>query len=43
MASMAMRVAQSIAQRKAESLRVNVSRMDTWIEESLSFTGREAG
>jgi len=43
LASGAMRIAQSLAQRKAENLRVNVARMDTWIEESLSFTGREAG
>jgi len=43
LAATAMRVAQSLAQRKAETLRVNVARMDTWIEESLSFTGREAG
>jgi preprotein translocase subunit SecA len=43
MAAAAMRLAQSLAQRKAEGLRTSVSRMDTWIEESLSFTGREAG
>ena len=43
MASTAMRIAQGLAQRKAETLRVNVARMDHWIEESLSFTGREAG
>jgi preprotein translocase subunit SecA len=43
LASGAMRIAQALAQRKAENLRVNVARMDTWIEESLSFTGREAG
>lgn len=43
LATTAMRIAQGLAQRKAETLRVNVARMDTWIEESLSFTGREAG
>ena len=39
----AMRVAQVLAQRKAENLRVGVARVDTWIEESLSFTGRDGG
>lgn len=43
LASAAMHIAQGLAQRKAETLRRNVARMDTWIEESLSFTGREAG
>jgi preprotein translocase subunit SecA len=43
LATTAMRIAQNVAQRKAERLRANVAKMDTWIEESLSFTGREAG
>ena len=43
LATAAMRIAQGIAQRKAEALRANVAKVDTWIEESLSFTGREAG